>query len=481
MPNSSKAVAVFVSSTSRDLEDYRAVARNVLLDLHWRPEMMEHFDAMTEPTVEACTAAAARSDLILLIVAWRQGWVPTVEQGGNGRDSITALELAHARRLNIPVLILMASKSWPGDLWEDEQAKREWVRNFRDTINQPAAFFDHEPPTTREAERLPAFRAVLKQNLLAFKERILRTEEDAPALEVLRSARDGLLEGTTIPVLGCGIYGDGPLSSQALSRAMRQRPGIAAAGEGRDEMPLATAAECRERFDGSRDDFLRRFRKLLEQQSAEAVLSPLLDLLAGIESLTLIVSATYDRLLENRLAQSGRKHAIVAHVIRSYEGREDGKVLILRPGRPAEFCPANLLSFAPDELVVYKPHGSPYLHDGLDPDLEIDTVVVTETDLATFLPRLNSDESGVPNPFRTRFRRSPLLFLGYTMEAWHYRLMMMIFQSTGRQGRKASTLAVRVPDAEVEELAWKRLNTDLIRMDPNQFARSAKGAQTATE
>ena len=477
MANSSKGVTVFVSSTSRDLEDYRAVARNVLLDLHWRPEMMEHFDAMTEPTVEACRAAVAGSDLVLLIVAMRQGWVPTAEQGGNGRDSVTALELDHARKLNIPVLILMASKSWPGDQWEDEQAKREWVKNFRDTINQPAAFFDYEPPTTREAERLPAFRAILKQNLLAFKEKILRADEEAPSLEFFRSARDGLLEGTAIPVLGCGIYGDGPLSSQALSKAMRQP----AAGDGRDPMPLATAAEIRERFDGSRDDFLRRFRKLLEQQSADAVLSPLLDLLAGIDSLTLIVSATHDRLLESRLAERGRKHVIVSHVIRSYEGREDGKVLLLRPGKPAEFCPANLLSFEPDELVIYKPQGSPYLHDDLDPDLEIDTVVVTESDLATFLPRLNSQETGIPNPFRTRFRRSPLLFIGYTMEAWHYRLMMLMFQSTGRQSRKASTFAVRVPDAEVEELAWKRLNADLIRMDPNQFARSARGTRTATE
>jgi hypothetical protein len=204
-----------------------------------------------------------------------------------------------------------------------------------------------------------------------------------------------------------------------------------------------------------------------------------LDLLAGLETLSLIVSANYDRLLEQKLEQSGRKHVIVSHVLRSYDGKEDGKVLMLRPGKAAEFCPANLVYFAPDELVVYKPHGSPYLHDGLDPDLEIDTVIVTETDLATFLQRLNSEETGVPNPLRTRFRRSPLLFLGYTMEVWQYRLMMVIFQSAGRQSRKASTLAVRVPDAEVEELAWKRLNADLIRMDPNQFARSARGAQTA--
>jgi SIR2-like domain len=208
---------------------------------------------------------------------------------------------------------------------------------------------------------------------------------------------------------------------------------------------------------------------------------PLLDWLASLGNLSLIVSATYDRLLEEQLERAGRKYVIVSHVLRSDEGREDGKVLVLRPGLPPEFCAANLLCFAPDELVLYKPLGSPFLHDGLDPNLYIDTVVVTETDHALFLQRLDSSETGVPNPLRIRFRRSPLLFLGYTMDVWQYRLMMLIFQSAGRQGRNASMLAVRIPDAKIEELAWNRLNTNLIRMDPNQFARSAQALNTAAE
>jgi len=486
MINSTRDITVFVSSTARDLEDYRAVARNVVLDLHWRPEMMEHFDALPEPTVEACCTALERCDLVLLIVAWRQGWVPSVEQGGNGRDSITALELAHARSKRIPVLVLLAGKSWPGDLWEDEQSKRDWVKAFRDGLNQPAAFFDFEPPATREAERLPGFRAILKQNLLAFKERTLaRDEQESPALEFFRSDRDGLLEGTSIPVLGCGIYGDGPLSSQALVKSLVKsllpRAEDPAEGLSKERLPLATAAEYRERFDGSRDQFLKRFQRILEQQSAEAAASPLLDLVAGLEPLSLIVSATYDRLLEERLQRTGRKYVVVSHVLRSYEGRNDGSVLLLRPGSPPEFCRANLLSFARDELVLYQPQGSPFLHESLDPDLEIDTVVVTETDHAMFLQRLDSPETGVPTALRTRFRRSPLLFLGYTMDAWQYRLMMLIFQSVGRQGRNASALAVRVPDAEIEELAWNRLNANLIRMDPNQFARSAQASEAATQ
>jgi len=165
--------------------------------------------------------------------------------------------------------------------------------------------------------------------------------------------------------------------------------------------------------------------------------------------------------------------------LRSYQGKQDKMVLVLRPGREAEFCRADQLLVKPDECVLYKPLGSPFLHDAIDPELEVDTVVVTETDHAAFLQSMESLETGVPGPMRRWFRRSPLLFLGYTMDVWQYRLMMLVFQSADRRERHASTLAVRNPDSEMEEMAWKGLNANLVRMDPDQFARSALAAERA--
>src|SRR5437762_3053526 len=105
----------------------------------------------------------------------------------------------------------------------------------------------------------------------------------------------------------------------------------------------------------------------------------------------------------------------------------------------------------------------------MNSDLEIDTVVVTEVDHVTFLQRLRNAETGVPASIARRFRRSPLLFLGYEMNAWQYRLMMQVFQASGREGRSA-TIAVREPESPIEEVAWKRLNADLIRITPIEFA-----------
>ena len=96
--------------------------------------MMEHFGAMPEATVEACYKRLVTCNLVILIVAWRQGWVPAKEQGGNGEDSVTALELQFAREHHIPVLAFLADKSWPGDLREDNDAARAWVKKFRNEL-----------------------------------------------------------------------------------------------------------------------------------------------------------------------------------------------------------------------------------------------------------------------------------------------------------------------------------------------------------
>jgi hypothetical protein len=477
MVNSAQPIKVFVSSTSDDLADYRAVARNVILDMHWQPVMMEHFDAQPGITIESCRKAVEDCQVVLAIIAWRKGWIPSSEQGGDGANSITAFELEQARSRNIPVLVLMANDSWPTGLSEDEETKRRWVKSFRQELNQVAKFFDYEPPSERESERLPRFRAIVRQTLLAHKERLLASTPTQPAaLDFYQSARDGLVEGKDIPVLGCGIYGDGPLSSAALVRSIVQHAHRMSELFATEHVPLATAAEYQERLDGSRDQFLRRFRCILDRQAAEASIPPVLDLVAHLDHVSLVVSATYDRVLEQRFEEAGRKYVTVAHVLRSFDGEKDGSVLIHRPGDAVTFCRADQVRTSPDECVIYKPQGSPFLNDLLDPELEIDTVVVTETDHATFLQRLESPETGVPGPVKSRFRRSPLLFLGYTMEVWQYRLMMLVFQSARRQDGRASTRAVRVPDSEVEEVAWNRLNASLIRMDPNQFARSAFSA-----
>ena len=75
---------VFVSSTSEDLRPFRVAVREAITRQGWLPEMMEDFGAGAGPTVEECVRRVQRSDLVVLLVAFRRGWVPTRMQGGDG-------------------------------------------------------------------------------------------------------------------------------------------------------------------------------------------------------------------------------------------------------------------------------------------------------------------------------------------------------------------------------------------------------------
>lgn len=459
------------------------MARLAIDDLQWHHVMQEHFPAQPGYTLDVCRKTLEACDLVLLIVAWRQGWVPTLEQGGNGRDSITSLEVAHADSKGIPIIALVANDDWPGKFWESDENKQHWVRDFRSNLNRVAQFFEPE-----KAENLPNFRALVKQNLLSYKESLLRETppgQDAGRAtvdsKIIGRARAELADGTRTPVLGCGIYGTGPLSSRALVRALIDE-GESDAGD-RERTPLATAAEYYERT-LSRIEFLEDFSEIIREQSAQAAVPRILDLVAGLDRVKTIVSATYDSAIEDKLKSIGRPFALVSHVLRLHGEKsdspeapgkqdqpEEGEVVILRPGKPPEFNWADGFSIDPDECIVYKPQGSADLIAIQDSELKVDTGVITERDYATFLRHLGSRQRGVPASVIARLRNSPLVFLGYTMDVWQYRLITLLFQSARRQDRR--TLAVRIPDNEMEKAAWGGLDALLIEMDPNQFALGA--------
>ena len=105
--------------------------------------------------------------------------------------------------------------------------------------------------------------------------------------------------------------------------------------------------------------------------------------------------------------------------------------------------------------------------------------MITETDHAVFFGLLQNAATK-PVALLRRLRRRPLLFLGYTLDVWQFRLVVRVLEMTGSE-RLKSPVAVRVPESPIEEVAWQRLGTDLIRLDPAEFARRmlAGGAAAA--
>ncbi len=468
-------LSVFVSSTSQDLDSYRAVASQVILARGWTPIMNEYWGAMPTPVLESCYEKLKKADVMLLIVAYRRGCVPTVEQGGDGVKSVTAWELDFARKHKIDVLPLLASDTWPGKLFEQDQAGRDWVNAFRADLNQPAVFFDYEPEVVgvKEAEQLPLFRSKVGQVLLEYRDWLIEQEKnrqngqagdtDAQKPDYFDRAYRGILDGTAIPFVGSGVY-SGALSIPALAKSL----GV---NIGDSEECLATAAEYRERYLGTREDFLKELHRILEERMLQTTSPPpVFDMLLNAKAPPLIISATCDLILERYLEQKGKKYMLVCHVVRSFDNEYDGKILVFRGKDSHEFCVADKITLQDADYVIYKPLGSPLLHDLLDPNLGIDTVVMTESDHLLLLGRLEHELTQIPTAMVRLLQRRPLLFMGYGLDVWHYRLVMQVFQLVQARGSRPRPIAVRQPTSPMEALAWSRLDADLVPLRPDDFA-----------
>jgi hypothetical protein len=111
--------AVFVSSTSEDLREYRIAAREAVLAVGLRPEMMEYFAAAGGAPLTECLGRVSPCDVVVAIVAERYGWVPP-DQPTNEAKSITWLECEHAAGRECELLVFFPADPnvWPKDKTE---------------------------------------------------------------------------------------------------------------------------------------------------------------------------------------------------------------------------------------------------------------------------------------------------------------------------------------------------------------------------
>ena len=102
--------SVFISSTSSDLKEHRAVVRESLLHAGYHPIDMADFMARAEGATAACLKEVAESDLFVGIYAWRYGFIPS-----GAEISITEQEFEEARRLEKPCFCFVVEEGhdWP--------------------------------------------------------------------------------------------------------------------------------------------------------------------------------------------------------------------------------------------------------------------------------------------------------------------------------------------------------------------------------
>ena len=114
-------IAVFISSTSRDLTQYRDRVTQVVLRMGAYPIIMEAFNSTDRNVLQLCYDHLQEAQIFIGIYAHRYGYAPgshlsytavdgTV-QSGDGETSITHLEYMWAHQRNLPMLLFVVSDS----------------------------------------------------------------------------------------------------------------------------------------------------------------------------------------------------------------------------------------------------------------------------------------------------------------------------------------------------------------------------------
>jgi hypothetical protein len=151
----------------------------------------------------------------------------------------------------------------------------------------------------------------------------------------------------------------------------------------------------------------------------------------------LIVTTNYDVLVERTLEEKGLPYLAISHIMK---GPKSGRLLCYTNLRDL-LGPANIKTLSETEeflleaetdgnspALIYKMHGSAWLRFG---STLMDSVVLTENDYIEFFAQdvLNR----IPTRIVETLRTSRLLFLGYALEDWNFRVLLRKLQAVQRQ------------------------------------------------
>ena len=130
--NKQPSIRVFVSSVMENFQEYRAAARQGIVDAGGEPVMAEDFGALPDSSHNACLDAVKSSDLFILVIGSRGGW--TAPSG----KLVVEEEVEEAKRNHIPVFVFLQNAA--RDVGAEKLAKRmsDYIAGvFRPTFDTP--------------------------------------------------------------------------------------------------------------------------------------------------------------------------------------------------------------------------------------------------------------------------------------------------------------------------------------------------------
>jgi hypothetical protein len=232
-----------------------------------------------------------------------------------------------------------------------------------------------------------------------------------------------------------------------------------------------------------------RLDEKLRQHLAEKPLSPnsLHKLLARVakQRPMAIITTNYDDLIELALVEN--EVAFDLFVVAIDRGGADASVhgaTLFRAAGQTELMPVTaehqLLDIEIDRgqvrlkrTVLFKIHGH------IDRTRETDdTFVITEEDYVSFLGRMGSGDSILPADLVTMMQSRTLLFVGYGLRDWNFRVLLDRLSRSRLQQKRSYAVAYDIDQAESE--LWGARKVAVFNADLNEFVPRLDAAVTQT-
>jgi hypothetical protein len=177
--------------------------------------------------------------------------------------------------------------------------------------------------------------------------------------------------------------------------------------------------------------------------------SRLLKVLASLP-FDLYITTNYDRLLERALAP--RDPVVIVQTVDALEGGE--QVTDWAASDPATRRP-----------LVYKIHGT-----FKDPNpLDKSPLIITEDDYIDFLTLLHTEKHAIPRQIQARLATNTLLFLGYSLEDWDFRVLYKSMLNADDEPFRPASYSVQKGPAQYWVNFWQTKKVNIIDSDIYEF------------
>ncbi len=226
----------------------------------------------------------------------------------------------------------------------------------------------------------------------------------------------------------------------------------------------------------SRGMLIGTVRELMERERENCESNSLCSLLADINTPMVVISMSYDDLLEHRFREKGKKFVVILHHINSLSESDFGKILLKYSDKAEQETPCAAEELSGLKLlengysVIYKICGCFSLFDRegqetVETHRELDPLMILENDFFAFSRHL---EKLLPQYILRQFQGRGFLFMGYGLEEWKDRLIAHAILEKGARATDSSFAIWKNPN-KFEKAFWKSNHVDILDVELPQF------------